>query len=50
MGVQESMSYLGDLEVALDQVEVLAVLATVSAPEMGVIHRQGFLDGWKATG
>lgn len=41
------MRYLGDLGVNLDEVVVLAVLTELSAPTMGELTREGFVNGWK---
>ena len=50
VGVEGSMRYLGDLGVKLDEVVLLAVLTELSAPTMGELSRNGFVDGWKARG
>lgn len=47
IGVDGSMRYLGDVGVKLDEVVVLAVLSEVSAPTMGELTRNGFVEGWK---
>lgn len=41
------MRYLGDVGVKLDEVVVLAVLSELSAPTMGELTRNGFVEGWK---
>ena len=46
IGVTGTMHYLTDLNVPLDQVIVLAVLAELQAPTMGELTRQGFTDCW----
>lgn len=47
IGVDGSMRYLGDIGVKLDEVVVLAVLTELSAPTMGELTREGFIEGWK---
>jgi len=42
------MQYLGELGVSLDEVVVLAILTELSAPTMGELTREGFVDGWKS--
>ena len=41
------MRYLGDLGVKLDEAVLLAVLTELSAPTMGELTRDGFVEGWK---
>lgn len=48
IGVEGSMRYLADLGVRLDEVAVLVVLTELSAPTMGELNRDGFVQGWKA--
>lgn len=40
------MRYLGDLGVKLDEAAVLAVITELSAPTMGELTREGFINGW----
>lgn len=47
IGVEGSMRYLADLGVRLDEVAVLVVLTELSAPTMGELTREGFVQGWK---
>lgn len=47
IGVDGTMRYLGDLDVKLDDVVVLAILTELSAPTMGELTRDGFVGGWK---
>lgn len=47
IGVEGSMRYLGDLGVKLDEAVLLAVLTELSAPTMGELTREGFVEGWK---
>lgn len=49
-GVDSTMSYLADLGVNLENVEVLVPLEIVQAPVVGEMTKQGFVDGWKALG
>ena len=44
------MSYLGDLGVNLENVEVLVPLEIVQAVGVGEITREGFINGWRAIG
>ena len=48
IGVEGSMRYLSDLGVSLDEVVVLAILTELSAPTMGELTREGFVEGWKS--
>lgn len=41
------MRYLEDLSVKLDEAVLLAVLTEISAPTMGEMTRDGFVEGWK---
>ncbi|KAL8669808.1 MAG: hypothetical protein Q9224_007715, partial [Gallowayella concinna] len=47
ISVEGSMRYLQDLGLSLEEPVVLAILTELSAPTMGELTRQGFVDGWK---
>ena len=48
IAIDGTIKYLGDLGVNLDEVAVLAILTELSAPTMGELTREGFVNGWKS--
>ncbi|KAG6002797.1 hypothetical protein E4U21_002754 [Claviceps maximensis] len=51
MELESTMSYLDSkLNVNLENAELFIALEIVQAPNVGEIHRRGFVEGWKATG
>jgi len=45
IGIEDSIKYLNDLEVKLNEVIVLAVLTELSAPFMSAFTGEGFVEG-----
>ncbi|KAG5929525.1 hypothetical protein E4U42_005552 [Claviceps africana] len=51
MELESTMSYLDSkLNVNIENAELFIALEIVQAPNVGEIHRRGFVEGWKATG
>lgn len=44
------MNYLTSLDVDLESCEQFIVLEIVQAPALGIVKKNGFVEGWKATG
>lgn len=49
LSTETTIEYLQSLDVDLETAELFVVMELVKAPAVGEIHRQGFIDGWKAT-
>lgn len=50
IGVESTMNYLQQLNVNPESCEIFVVLDIVQAPSFGEIKREGYVNGWKATG
>ncbi|KAF2198918.1 DUF298-domain-containing protein [Delitschia confertaspora ATCC 74209] len=48
VGVSGMMKYLGDINVSIEDIAMLAVSEIVKSPAMGEMTREGFVDGWLA--
>ena len=44
------MQYFGDLGLNLEGVEILVPVEIIQTPAMGVITKDGFVNGWAGTG
>ncbi|KAF2011464.1 DUF298-domain-containing protein [Aaosphaeria arxii CBS 175.79] len=47
-GMEQTMKYLGDIDVSVEGLDFLVVSEIIQAPSMGEMSRQGFVDGWAA--
>ncbi len=50
LGADSTMSYLQHLGANIEDASLFIVLEIVQAPSIGEITREGFVQGWKATG
>lgn len=50
LSTETTIEYLQTLEVSLENAEQFVVMELVRAPAVGEISRQGFIEGWSATG
>ncbi|KAJ4403509.1 Scaffold-type E3 ligase [Gnomoniopsis sp. IMI 355080] len=50
LSTETTIEYLQTLDVSLENAEQFVVMELVKAPAVGEISRQGFVDGWQATG
>ncbi|PWY69136.1 defective in cullin neddylation protein 1 [Aspergillus heteromorphus CBS 117.55] len=50
IGIEGAMKYLADIQVELDEVTCLGIAELLKSPSMGEFTREGFLNGWRATG
>jgi len=50
INVEGMMKYFGDLGLDLEGVEILVPVEIIQTPAMGVITKDGFVNGWTGTG
>ncbi|KAK7756266.1 Scaffold-type E3 ligase [Diatrype stigma] len=50
LGAESTMNYLQNLGANLEDASFFIILEIVRAPSIGEISREGFVEGWKATG
>lgn len=48
--IDGTMAYLMELGANLENAEFLVVMEIVQAPGLGELSRNGFVEGWRATG
>lgn len=48
--VNGTMKYLQDIDIGLEEPTILVIAELLQAPTMGEFAREGFVDGWKASG
>ena len=50
IGVNGAMEYLGALNVDLESAAFLIPMEIMQVPSMGLITKDGFVNGWRAVG